>query len=141
MSDIYKLLTRNGWKWLRGDEWDNERDAFCFKASFTGFYEYEILASVACNSDHLFLEGRLGVLWLEVIGTPDETFNKYNGPTYEDLTHMQECIEFAEANLVKCGIPFSPYYRFHGKSRANLKRRNDAIRRKLKLEEMEKNNG
>lgn len=136
MDDIFKLLDRNGWEWLRGDGW-NERSTFCFKATFTGYYKYEILASVACISDHLDLEGHLGVLWLEVIGTPDETFDKYNGPTYEDMTHMQECIEFAEANLVRCGIPFSPNYRFHGKNKANLKRRNDAIRRKLKLEEIE----
>lgn len=136
MADIFKLLTRNGWEWLRGDGW-NERDTFCFKASFTGYYRYEILASASCITDHLGLEGHIGVLWLEVIGTPDETFDKYNGPSYEDMTHMQECIEYAEANLIRCGIPFSPNYRFHGKNKANLKRRNDAIRRKLKLEEME----
>ena len=138
MANIYELLTRNGWAWLRGDGW-NERDTFCFKATFAGLYEYEILASVACNPNHMDLDGHLGVLWLEVIGTPDETFDKYNGPSYENLTHMQECIEFAEANLVRCGIPFSPNYRFHGKNRANLNRRNCAIRRKLKLEETEEN--
>lgn len=136
MADIYRLLTENGWKWLRYDGW-NERDTFCFKASFTGYYEYEILASVACSKVHLNLDGHFGVLWLEVIGAPDQTFDKYNGPTYEDMSYMQKCIEYAEVNLVRCGVPFSPSYRFHGKNKANLKRRNDATRRKLGLDEYE----
>ena len=137
MTEIHRLLNQNGWEWLYGDHWF-ERDTFCFKATFTGYYKYEILASVACLPDHLWLEGHLGVLWLEVIGTPDETFDQYHGPSYKDMTHMQECIELAEANLVRCGIPFAPGYRFHGKNRANLRRRNDATRRKMKLDEHEK---
>jgi hypothetical protein len=34
-------------------------------------------------------------------------------------------------------MPFSPYYKFHGRNRANKKRRNDALRRKYNLDELE----
>lgn len=89
MADIHNLLVQNGWEWLIGDGW-NERDTFCFKGTFTGYYKYEILASVACNPNHTGLEGHLGVLWLEVIGTPDETYDKYNGPTYEEARRQED---------------------------------------------------
>ena len=46
-------------------------------------------------------------------------------------------LEQAEDNLLTLEIPFDEHYEFHGKNKANKKRRNDAIRRRLDMETKE----
>lgn len=137
-KDIFGVLTSNGWIWMRYDGW-NERDTFCFKATFTDVYAYEVLACVSCNKNHIGLNGHLGVLWLEVmiIDAPDCTFDKYYGASFNDLEVMRNCLLMAEENLIRCGVPFSKDYKFHGKNRANMTRRNIAIRKRMNLDSVE----
>ena len=51
---------------------------------------------------------------------------------------MLRAIELAEDNLLAIGMPFTPDYQFHGRNKANKKRRNDKLRRLYNLEEKER---
>ena len=77
-------------------------------------------------------------MWLEVAGYPDCDRDENHGYSYTDLEDMLTGIILAEENLVRCGIPFCPDYEFHSPNKANLKRRNDATRKRLNMERWEK---
>ena len=127
------MMGDNGWIWRTYDGWSDE-DYYKYKSSFLGDYVTEVFAVVSTNSNHIKLNGHLGVLWLEVAGYPDCIRDEDHGYSYGDLYDMIEGLKIAEENLVRCGIPFEPDYPFHGRNSANLKRRNDAIRKKLNME-------
>lgn len=131
------MFGKNGWMWQRYDGWD-EDDYNKYKASFLGNYTVDVLAVVSVYKEHVEHHGGLGVLWLEVVGYPDCTRDENNGYSFSDLYDMIDGLITAEENLVRCGIPFIADYRFHGPNSANLKRRNDATRRKLNMEYWEK---
>ena len=54
------------------------------------------------------------------------------------LYDMLAALEMAEDDLLLIGMPFCAKYQFHGKNAANKKRRNDALRRKYRCDEIEK---
>lgn len=132
--DLFDALGNNGWEWLR---YDPEDDYYKFKCTFSTSYRIIVQACVAINQKHLIVDGHYGVLWCECIGYPDWTRDESIGFNYSDLKCMQEALIKAEENLLRCGIPFSPEHHFLGKNVANKKRRNEAIRRKYKLAEIE----
>jgi hypothetical protein len=96
-------------------------------------YEVTCYAAVSTHEQQLCLDGHYGVQWLEF---EKEFEDQHNSES--DLQDMLYGFELAEANLLRCGVPFTPDYKFHGRNKANMKRRNDALRRKLGLEELEK---
>ena len=71
-------------------------------------------------------------MWLEF-----DYENNHHLVTESDIKDMLYGFELAEDNLLRCGVPFTPDYKFHGRNRANMKRKNDALRRKLRLDELE----
>lgn len=131
------LMGSNGWMWQTYDGWADD-DYYKYKSTFLGEYSVDVMAVVADNANHIRLNGHLGVMWLEVVGYPDCDRDENNGYTFRDIDDIRSGLMLAEENLVRCGIPFTPDYRFHGKNRANLKRRNDATRRRLGMEALEK---
>ena len=133
------ILCCNGWEWHHyNTDWliqmDDTEDYFQYTLEVLGHsYKSTVRAVVASHSRHLCIDGHYGVLWLDVA--------KYeNNPPYEEhaLTDMITAIGYAEDNLLAIGMPFTPDYDFHGRNKANKKRRNDALRRKYNLEELEK---
>lgn len=126
----------NGWTWQTYDGWADD-DFSKYKATFLNVYHIEVCAVVADHSRHMCIDGHLGVLWLEVTGYPDCQRDEVNGYGYGDLNDMLTGLQLAEENLVRCGIPFTPDYKFHGPNRANMKRRNDATRKWLNMEHWE----
>ena len=78
------------------------------------------------------LSGEFGVLWIECLYSEDEPY------TFNNLQDMLTALVMAEDDLLMIGIPFAAKYEFHGKNAANKKRRNDALRRKYKCDEIEK---
>ena len=56
----------------------------------------------------------------------------------QSIHAMLRAIELAEDNLLAIGMPFTPDYQFHGRNKANKKRRNDKLRRLYNLEEKER---
>lgn len=130
------LFVSNGWQWHRYDGWADD-EFRKYKCTFCNMYDVEVQAVVSCDREGMNVDGSLGILWLEVIGYPDCIRDESNGYTFTDLNDIIGGLILAEENLVRCGIPFSPDYPFHGANRANMKRRNDATRRKLRLDHWE----
>lgn len=129
---IYALhhLCGNGWK---SEHDPDEKDLSTYTLTFLSLeYDVTCYARVATYKKQLDLDGHYGVMWLEFEKEYRDQHNSEN-----DLKDMLYGFELAEDNLLRCGVPFTPDYRFHGKNRANMKRKNDAIRRKLRLAELE----
>ena len=133
--DLFNALGDNGWQWVR---YDTEDDYYKFKCTFSLSYRIIVQACVSVHQNHLCVDGHYGVLWVECIGWPDWSRGEDVGFGYSDLTCMQNALIKAEENLLRCGIPFSPEHRFLGKNAENKKRRNDALRKKYNLAEIEK---
>lgn len=135
--DTLRILTSNAWKWLCYDEdkLSTANEYTQYAADFLGnSYSSTVVAIISNLPDHLNLDGHYGVLWLEAIYE-----NERNGClSYDDMEDMQSAIVVAEENLLRIGMPFTPDYRFHGRNKANNKRRNDKLRKMYHLEEKEK---
>lgn len=130
------MLGDNGWMWQTYKGWADE-DYYKYKSSFLNIYQTDVLAVVACSWRHIRVNGHYGVMWLEAVGYPDCSRDENNGYSIGDLDDIRTGLILAEENLVRIGVPFTPDYKFHGRNRANLKRRNDATRKKLNMEHWE----
>jgi len=134
------ILSRNGWEWLayEKDFLSTTDDLSQYKTEILGdSYSSTVVALVSDIPDHLELDGHYGVMWLEAIYE-----NERKGClSYDDMKDMQSAIVYAEENLLRIGMPFTPDYRFHGKNVANKKRRNEKLRRLYRLAEKEEEDG
>lgn len=131
-----EILSHNGWEWLAysSDEISITHELYQYKSVILGAsYSSTIVALVSDHPDQLNYDGHYGILWLEA-RYENERNECYS---FEDMEDMQTAIIFAEANLLKIGMPFTPTYCFHGKDVANKKRRNDKLRRLYRLKEKE----
>lgn len=132
------ILCGNGWEWHHyNTDWliqmDDSEEYTQYTLKVLGYgYDTIVRAVVSEFSQHLCINGHYGVIWLDAA--------KYeNNPPYEEnaLKDMIKAIERAEDNLIKIGMPFCPDYKFHGRNKANKKRRNDKLRRLYDLERFE----
>jgi hypothetical protein len=133
-------MGENGWilQIYDGFQYD---DGMRYKATFqSDYYECEVIAVVSYTKRSFELCGSFGVMWLEIVNynVHKPTLDSYHGYSLLDIEDMQNGIILAEKSLLKDGIPFVPDYDFHGRNKANMKRRNDALRRKLNVDKMEK---
>ena len=130
------ILCHNGWKWLcyDDDKLSITTEYEQYAAEFLGdSYSSTVVAIISQRPEHLDLDGHYGVLWLEAVYENDR-----NGClSWGDMEDMMCAIECAEENLLMCGMPFTPGYDFHGRNKANMKRRNDKLRRLYNLAEIE----
>lgn len=136
--DPLSILSGNAWKWL---SYDDEKlsisvDYDQYAALFLGnTYSSTVVAIVSRIPSHLKLDGHYGVLWLEAVYE-----NEHNGClSWEDMQDMMCAIECAEQNLLTIGMPFTEDYKFHGRNKANMKRRNEKLRKMYGLAEKERN--
>jgi len=130
-----KIMTGNAWEWLCYDKDKlSEADEYTqYKAVFLGnTYSSTVIAIISDLPDHLQLDGHYGVLWLEAI------YEYGRAHSYDELRDMQSAIMVAEKNLLTIGMPFTKNYRFHGRNAANMKRRNERLRRLYNLDEKER---
>ncbi len=130
------ILCCNGWKWLR---FDKDKISITteyeqYAADFLGSaYSSTVVAIVSEYPDHLDLDGHYGVLWLEAVYE-----NERNGClSWGDMKDMMCAIDNAEENLLMCGMPFVPVYEFHGRNKANKKRKNEKLRKMYDMESIE----
>ena len=138
--DTLPILCCNGWEWHHyNTDWlikmDDCEDYDQYTLDVLGHsYNSTVRAVVASHSKHLIINGHYGVLWLDVA-----KYECDNCPhSMNDLTDMIKAIEYAEDNLLKIGMPFSPNYRFNGRNKANKKRRNNKLRKLYNLDELER---
>ena len=135
VPEFLNLFGCNGWVWNQHKGWADE-DHFKYKASFLSMYQTDVQAAVAVTRDQRQAHGDYGILWLEAVGYPDCCRDIDNGYTFYDLEDIKRSLILAEKNLLRCGIPFTADYEFHGSQKANMTRRNKAIRKKYHLDEI-----
>jgi len=135
--DVLHILTRNGWQWLcyEKDMLSTTTEYTQYKADFLGHsYSSTVVAIISNLPEHLNLDGHYGVLWLEAVYECERD----GCLSWGDITDMQQAIIYAEENLLRIGMPFTPDYDFHGRNAANMKRRNSKLRRLYNMDEVEK---
>lgn len=134
---FWRVFHSNGWS-VKFDEdfsrQDRERRESLYEITLLEDYEVTITAHVITDSYQLNINGEYGVMWLDA----KHEYNDEEGYSWGELDEMQMAIIDAEDNLLKIGIPFEKNYEFHGKNRVNMKRRNDALIRKLGITEKNK---
>ena len=127
--DWLRLLGNNGWQWDSQKSYDEEYSFYEAKILGCG-YEVGCFARVSDNYKGYRASGDYGVAWIEC---DVSTYTSAEYLSINDAREVMSAIENAEANLLKCGVPFVNGYRFNGKNASNKARRNAAIRRKLGL--------
>jgi len=126
-----RKMGENCWQWDSQKSY-NEGDGYSFYEAVVDGFEYAVKCwARVCDSEKSYeVSGDYGVAWIEC-DLSKYTTREYYG--YSDALEIMYAIDHAEANLLKCGIPFVAGYRFHGKTAYNKARRNEAIRKKLGL--------
>lgn len=127
------LFGSNGWVWDSATSVHRNDGLDYYNATFLCEYHVYVTAVTSTHERGMELNGHLGVVWLEAEYECDMQHLSYG-----DLENMQGGMEMAEENLLKCGIPFCPDYKFHGKNVYRKVQMNNAIRKKLNLEQIEK---
>lgn len=127
----YRLLGENGWQWDSEKSYKDGDEYSFYEARINGFeYDVGCWARVSDGPKGYRASGDYGVAWIEC---DLSTYTSREYFTVDDAREIEFAVDHAETNLLKCGIPFTDGYRFHGKNAYNKARRNDAIRRKLGL--------
>ena len=126
-----RLLGENGWQWDSAKSYD-DGDGYSFYGARIDGFEYDVgcWARVSDGPAGYDTSGDYGVAWIEC-DLSTYTIREYFGNN--DALEIMYAIDHAETNLLKCGIPFTDGYRFHGKNAHNKARRNVTLRRKLGL--------
>lgn len=128
-----RLLGENGWQWDSEKSLSyNDGDEYSFYEAVIDGLEYAVRcwARVSDGPKGYRESGDYGVAWIEC-DLSEYTSGEYYG--YSDALEIMYAIDHAETNLLKCGIPFTDGYRFHGKTAHNKARRNVTLRRRLGL--------
>ena len=129
---FWRVFHSNGWSVKFAEDFSSqnrEEHESLYEITLLEKYEVTITAHVITDSYQLNINGEYGVMWLNA----KHEYNDEEGYSWGELDEMQAAIIDAEDNLLAIGIPFEEKYEFHGKNRANKKRRNDALIRKLDL--------
>lgn len=126
-----RLLGENGWQWDSAKSYDDGDGYSFYEARISGFeYDVGCWARVSDGPKGYSASGDYGVAWIEC---DLSTYTSREYFTTHDALEIEYAVDHAETNLLKCGIPFTDGYRFHGKNVHNKARRNAAIRKKLGL--------
>lgn len=134
---FWRVFHSNGWsvKFVEGFSSKNrEEQESLYEITLLEEYQCTVTAHVITDSYQLGINGEYGVMWLNAT----YEYIDEDGYSWNELDEMQTAIIDAEDNLLKIGIPFEKNYEFHGKNKANKKRRNDALIRKLNIAEKSK---
>ena len=129
---IWYSLHANGWKYVMDDPDKGEKAEDLYQIDILGEYETTVTAHIVTDISGFKHFAHLGVSWLE------GKYEYQEQPLgYTELEDMIYALENAEDNLLALEIPFDGKYEFHGKNKANKKRRNDAIRRRMDIQAQE----
>lgn len=130
--NFFNMFCRNAWKFVAGD-YDKLQ---IYTATFCIEYNIKVYAYVAEDSSSIDREGHIGVYFLEVKYEDEDVYNDPMGTC--ELEWLLEAFEVAEENLLNVGIPFVPSYKFRGNNKEEKEIRNNEIRKKLNIEDFEK---
>ncbi len=129
---IWYSLHANGWKYVFADPDKEEKAEDLYQIPILGNYETMITAHIVTDLSGFKHYGHLGVSWIEGRYEYQE-----QDLGFDELDDIYYALENAEDNLLALEIPFDEKYEFHGRNKANKKRRNDAIRRRMNIMDQE----
>ena len=132
---FWRVFHSNGWSHQFPKDFEkdkNQEDLYVM--TLLEEYECTVTVHVVTSAQSLGINGEYGVMWINV----KYEYQDDDGHSWGELQEMEAAIIDAEDNLVKIGIPFDSDYEFHGANRANKKRKNEALIRKLNLKEKAK---
>lgn len=134
---FWRVFHSNGWSIKLAKDFSSqtrEDEESLYEITLLEEYECTVTAHVVTDACQLNINGEYGVMWLNV----RYEYQDEDGHCWRELEEMQGAIIDAEDNLLAIGIPFETNYVFHGRNRANKKRKNDALIRKFNLIEKAK---
>ena len=129
--DSFDLFERNGWK-LNYDKTSQDNDGsyyYCmdipieYITTVTAEFIKDWKGFPICNS--------FGVVALTA------TYEYKEDLLYEEVEDIIAALDHAETNLLNNGIPFEKDYKFHGKYKKQKALKNQRIRKRMHLEEIE----
>ena len=131
--DWLRLLGNNGWQLDTAESYGEDYSQY--KATILGAeYDVGCIAMVSDADSGYHACGDYGIAWIEC---DVSTFTSADYFTTRDADEIIWATKNAEANLLRCGVPFVRGYRFKGKNSANMARRNASLRRRLGLDKEE----
>ena len=125
------LLACNGWQWDSQKSYEEDYGYYYAEICGNEYFNVGCWARVSDGAKGVKACGDYGIAWIEC---DISTYTSRDYLTVRDALEVLHAVENAENNLLRCGVPFTKDYRFHGKNAANKARRNAAMRKKRRIE-------
>lgn len=129
--DSFSLFELNGWK-LNYDKTSQDNDgSYYYSMDIPIEYITTVTAEFIKDWEGLHICSSLGVIALTA------TYEYKENLLYEEVENIIAALDHAETNLLNNGIPFVKDYKFHGKYKKQKSLKNQRIRKRMHLEEIE----
>ena len=127
----FELFECNGWK-LNYDKTSQDNDgSYYYSMDIPIEYITTVTAEFIKDWEGLHICSSLGVIALTA------TYEYKEDLLYEEVENIIAALDHAETNLLNNGIPFVKDYKFHGKYKKQKALKNQRIRKRMHIEEIE----
>ena len=131
--DSFSLFELNGWK-LNYDKTSQDNDgSYYYSMDIPIEYITTVTAEFIKDWEGLHICSSLGVIALTA------TYEYKENLLYEEVENIIAALDHAENNLLNNGIPFVKDYKFHGKYKKQKALKNQRIRKRMHIDEIEAN--
>ena len=131
--DSFSLFELNGWK-LNYDKTSQDNDgSYYYSMDISIEYITTVTAEFIKDWEGLHICSSLGVIALTA------TYEYKENLLYEEVEDIIAALDHAETNLLNNGIPFVKDYKFHGKYKKQKALKNQRIRKRMHIDEIEAN--
>ena len=131
--DSFSLFELNGWK-LNYDKTSQDNDgSYYYSMDIPIEYITTVTAEFIKDWEGLHICSSLGVIALTA------TYEYKEDLLYEEVDNIIAALDHAETNLLNNGIPFVKDYKFHGKYKKQKALKNQRIRKRMHIDEIEAN--
>ena len=129
----FDLFERNGWQYDGIKTTSGGHEADYYSLDITIEYTTTVTAEFIKDWEGLHICSSLGVIALTA------TYEYKENLLYEEVENIIAALDHAETNLLNNGIPFVKDYKFHGKYKKQKALKNQRIRKRMYIDEIEAN--
>lgn len=129
--DSFDLFLRNGWQYDGIKTTSDSYEAYYYYMDIIIGYTTTVTAEFIKDWKGLPISSSFGVVSLTA------TYEYKEDILYEEVENILAALDHAETNLLNNGIPFVKDYKFHGKYKKQKALKNQRIRKRMHLEEIE----
>ena len=129
----FDLFERNGWQYDGIKTTSGGHEADYYSLDITIEYITTVTAEFIKDWEGLHICSSLGVIALTA------TYEYKENLLYEEVENIIAALDHAETNLLNNGIPFEKDYKFHGKYKKQKSLKNQRIRKRMHIDEIEAN--